>query len=418
MVKVSPSDHWSVNIFIAGMACTFFGMLLWVWDFNTIRLGLIVLGLILYLFAGLVAIFFEGKLNKLSFLGKAGVFFYVFFYGYCILVNQLSDGFHEGYVPNFFWDSGFFFVGLGTLSFVDIGKAEMKKFIGFYLAFFVLDLVITAPYLNASVAFASGDRRDSFRQISEALGHAHKAYQLHVILSSMALISLAFAIEYIKEKKWILLSIGGVLGMLFLGLFYQKRNVFLELVIFTSFFVILPSLKITKAGVYLKVIGLAAVLALIGLYISNDLFSTGVNLVINRFTAGVEKTGPNERLAETLFFLDQFSTEYDWIGRGLTSYVPGTEGGNNLHMGMGNFILKGGYFMLVSVTLLLITNIIVSIKSFFLKGKKMQLWIQVFVLLAIYTYLSLWGWFPNIMYLPVALLIYDIDRSFNDKLIV
>jgi len=139
MVKVSPSDHWSVNIFIAGMACTFFGMLLWVWDFNTIRLGLIVLGLILYLFAGLVAIFFEGKLNKLSFLGKAGVFFYVFFYGYCILVNQLSDGFHEDYVPNFFWDSGFFFVGLGTLSFVDIGKAEMKKFVGFYLAFFVLD---------------------------------------------------------------------------------------------------------------------------------------------------------------------------------------------------------------------------------------------------------------------------------------
>jgi len=206
--------------------------------------------------------------------------------------------------------------------------------------------------------------------------------------------------------------------MLFLGLFYQKRNVFLELAIFTSFFVVLPSLKITKAGVYLKIIGLAAVLALIGLYMSNDLFNTGVNLVINRFTAGVEKTGPNERLAETLFFLDQFLTEYDWIGRGLTSYVPGTEGGNNLHMGMGNFILKGGYFMLVSVTLLLITNIIVSIKSFFLKGKKMLLWIQVFVLLAIYTYLSLWGWFPNIMYLPVALLMYDIDRNFNDKLIV
>ena len=388
-------------------------MLLWIWNLNTIRLSLIVVGLFCYLLAGLTAVFYEKKLNNLSFLGKAGVFFYVFFYFYGLIVNQFGDGFYPKYFPNLLWDSGFFFIGFGCLSFIKIGKKELKWFVGFYLSFFLLDIIITAPYLNPAVAFTATDRRDVFRQISEVLGHSHKAYQLHVILSRLALVLFALTVEYIKEKKWVIFSALGVVGMLFLGLFYQKRNVFLELGIFSVFFIFIPSFKWTKLGRNFKILGSAVIVFLIGLYFSNSLINSGVNLVIARFTKGSEKEGPNERLAETYHFFEQYDPIYYLIGRGLSSFVPGTEGGNNLHLGMGNFILKGGYFMLGCVTLLLILNIIISIRSFFLKGQKTALWIQCYCLVAIYTYSALWGWFPNIMYLPIAFLMYDINRTFK-----
>ena len=388
-------------------------MLLWIWNLNTIRLSLIVTGLFFYLTAGLTAVFYEKKLSKLSVLGKAGVLFYVFFYFYGIVVNQFGDGFYPKYFPNLLWDSGFFFIGFGCLAFVNIGKKELKWLIGFYLSFFLLDLIITAPYLNPAVAFTATDRRDAFRQVSEALGHAHKAYQLHVILSSLALIFFAFTIEYINERKWVFFSALAVVGMLFFGLFYQKRNVFLEIGVFSTFFILIPSFKFTKIGRNLKIFGTGVILFFIGLYFTNDLINSGVNLVLNRFTQGSEKTGPNERLAETLHFFEQYEPVYYWMGRGLASFVPGTEGGNNLHMGMGNFVLKGGYFMLSCVTILLVLNIIVSLRTFFLKGQKTALWIQCFCLVAIYSYLALWGWFPNIMYLPIAFLMYDINRTFK-----
>lgn len=392
-------------------------MLLWIWDLNTIRLALITTGLFGYLTAGITAVFYEKKLNKLSVLGKAGVLFYVFFFFYGLIVNQLGDGFYPKYFPNLLWDCGFFFIGLGCLSFINIGVKEIKWVIGFYLSFFLLDLIITAPYLNPTVAFQATDRRDAFRLISDALGHAHKAYQLHVILSSLALIFFAFTLEYIKEKKWVICSALAVAAMLFLGLFYQKRNIFLEISVFAFFFIFLPSFKITKTGRNLKIFGSLVILFLIGLYFTNDLINSGVNIVLNRFedSGNVSHGGKNtnERLEETYHFFRQYDEVYYWIGRGLSSFVIGAEGGNNLHLGMGNFILKGGYIMLASVTSLLLLNIFYSVKLFFFKGIKIVLWIQAFCLAAIYTYLSLWGWFPNIMYLPVALYMYDINRTFK-----
>ena len=412
-LSFKPSDNISFYIFISAMFCTLFGMLLWLWDLNTIRLGLIVIGLFLYLLAGLLAIFFEKKLKYISFLGKAAVFFYFFFYFYCIIVNQFSNGFHSAYIPNFFWDSGFFFIGIGCLSFIRISKKNLKHMIGFYLVFFLIDIIFTAKYLNPFVAFHAVDRRDSFRLISEGLGHAHKAYHLHTILSALALVFFAITLEYIKEKKWIFLSLLGVIAMLFFGLFYQKRNIFLEIGLFFIFFVLLPSFKITRTGRNLKIFGLITFFGLLGLYFTSELFNSGVNLVLNRFSEGYHKTGANERFEETYFFFRQYDLIYYFFGRGLTSFVPGTEGGNNLHMGMGNFILKGGYFMLSYLTVLLLLNLLYSIRLFFLRGVKILLWIQVFCIFSIYTYLSFWGWFPDIMTLPLSLLIFDINKTFK-----
>lgn len=419
MIKISKESNFSIKIFILGMLLTFSGMLLWIWNLNTIRLGLIVLGEFSYLSAGLIAIFYEKKHLKLSVLGKAAILFYTFFYFYCLVVNIFADGFHSDYIPNLFWDSGFFFIGIGCLSFVGARSKDFKLFVLAYIGFFILDLTITGKYLNAAVAFTATDRRDAFRLISETLGHAHKAYQLHVILSSLALVSFAFAVEFIREKKWIILSLFGVLGMLFLGMFYQKRNVFLEIAFFSFFFIFLPSLKTTRRGIYFKILGFLSIVGLCILYFFNDLFRSGIDIVLNRFqnsgntaTEG-EGYSSNERIAETQFFLDQFEYYYYYIGRGLTSFVPGAEGGNNLHLGAGNLILKGGYFMLCCFTILVLVNMIVGVKSFFLNGDKTLLWLSSFCLVSFYSYLSMWGWFPNIMYLPIALFMYDIHRNYH-----
>lgn len=419
MIRISRESNISVKVFILGMLMTFTGMLLWIWNLNTIRLGLIVVAELAYLSAGLIAIFFEKKHTKLSFLGKAALFFYSFFYFYCLLVNQFANGFHSDYIPNLFWDSGFFFIGFGCISFVGARAKELKLLVGSYIAFFILDLAVTGKYLNAAVAFTATDRRDAFRLISESLGHAHKAYQLHVILSSLALLMFAFVVEFVREKKWVFISLIGVLAMFFLGLFYQKRNVFVEAVLFAFFFIFLPSFKTTRRGLYFKVLGMIAVAGLVALYFVNDLFNSGINIVLNRFqnsgnrAAEGDGYSSNERIAETQFFLDQFESYYYFIGRGLTSFVPGAEGGNNLHLGAGNLILKGGYFMLLCFTILILLNVLVGIKRFFIHGEKMLLWLASFTLVSFYTYLAMWGWFPNIMYLPIALFLYDIYRNFE-----
>jgi len=285
--------------------------------------------------------------------------------------------------------------------------------VGFYLFFFLIDIILTAKYLNPLVAFNAVDRGDAFRSVAEGLGHAYKAYHLHTILSALALVFFAFTLEFIKEKKWIFMSFLSVIAMLFFGLFYQKRNIFLEIGLFTVFFVFLPSFKITRTGRNLKILGGVVIFGLVVLYFNNELLNSGVNLVLNRFSEGANKSGPNERLAETYFFFEQFDSIYYFFGRGLTSFVSGTEGGNNLHLGMGNFILKGGYLMLGSLTVLLLLNILFSIRLFFLKGIKVLLWIQVFCLFSNYVYLSFWGWFPDIMSFPLSLFIYDINKTFK-----
>ncbi|GLR18862.1 hypothetical protein [Portibacter lacus] len=402
------------------MFCTFFGMLLWVWNLNTIRLGLITIGLFLYLFAGLWAIFYEQKVKQITFLGKAAVLFYITFYFYCLFINLFADGIHEKYFPNLLWDSGFFFLGIGCLSFIGLQKKDLKFLVGFYVVFFIIDLIITGRYLDPTIAFTATDRRDAFRQISGALGHAHKAYQLHVILSSLALLMFALTLEYIKEKKWIIFSSLSVVALVFLGLFYQKRNVFIEVAIFSFFLIILPSLKFTKSGRNFKIIGILVFASLVALYLNQDIFRSGVNLVLDRFSnsGNYQRQGnysSYERFAETQFYLDQYQSYYYLIGRGLTSFVPGAEGGNNLHLGVGNLLLKGGVPMVLSVLGLLVLNILYSIRMFFLKGIKIGLWIQSFCLLSLCTYLALWGWFPNIIYLPISLFFYDIHKSFKFK---
>lgn len=399
------------------MTCT--GMLLWVWGFNSLRLGLIVLAEFGYLSAGLIAIFYENKFSKLSIVGKLAVGFYIFFYFYCFLVSFLGDSFHTDYVSFLFWDSGFFFIGIGCLAFVGAKKSDFKIFVSSYLLFFLLDLLITGRYLDPSVAFAGSNRAVAFKLISDALGHAHQAYQLHVILSSLALLSFAFSVEFIKERLWIIISFLPILAMIFLGMFYQKRNVFLEIGFFGVFYALIPSFKILKRGLYFKTFAFLFLIFCLSFYFLNDLFKSGLDLVLERFlnsgNVAHEGYSSNERIAETQFFLDQYDLVYHFIGRGLTSFVPDTEGYNSMHLGAGNFILKGGYIMLFSVTCLLLLNIGLGVKKFFLSGDKMLLWISSFSLFSFYTYLSMWGWFPNIMYLPIALFLYDIYQNYNLK---
>ena len=373
-----------------------------------------VVSIFLFTISGIVALVNEDRYRKISNLAKGLLWTLIYFFCQGIVMNTIADGFHADYIPNFFWDTGFVAIGLSAFALIGCTTRELKLVILIYFAVFVLDMLLTLKYLDLSGVLSSGDRRDAFRAVESGVGDTKNAvYILHMILAQMFFLIFALCIEYIRKWKWILACIPFMLLTLYLGVFYQKRFVFAEFALFLSVFIMAPSAKESMKGILSKIIILVlGIIAGVVAY-NNKTVSFLFGLVGNRFLEGAEKGAGFERFDETAHFFAQYDFYYYIFGRGFTSFVTGAEGGNNLHLGMGNFILKGGYIILTLFTVMLVISFFKGIWNLWSTNRRFDLWISTYVLLAIYTYLSFWGWFPNIIFVSLAILSSDFTKNFN-----
>ena len=411
-IEGSPDGHLSFYIFCCSVAMSLVGMMLWLYGVNTIRLVMLQLSQIGYLTSFIVAFFVERRYQLLSPIGWSALCFYAFFLIYSWSVGWINHGFYPKYIPNLLWDLGFFSIGLSTLSWVGVTQKQVKVYIITHISLFLIYMLLSYRYMDFLLAFTSA-RGKTFGSMSEELGSFTVVYQVHQIFYSMVLPALGLAITFIKEKRYIILESIGLMLMMALGLFYQKRNVFLEIIIFSLIMVFLPSLKITRREISVKVIGVIALLVFFGLYLGNELIHSGVDLVLDRILATKNSSKPNDRIVETLHYFTVFDSPSYIFGRGLASTVPDTPGGNNLHIGYSNFLLKGGIPMLFSITSLLLVSVLAGFYKFLLTGIRLQLWLPLAYLFGTYVYLSSWGWFPSILGLPLALFSFDIVSQFK-----
>lgn len=404
----------SIWFLAVALILNFGGLIVWLFGMNTIRLAMTVVSIFFFAISGILALVKEGTYAKLSLVGKSLLWLLLYFFCQGIVMNTIADGFHEDYVPNFFWDTGFIAIGLAAFALIGCTKKELKLIVLLYFIFYALDMILTLKYLNISGVLASGDRRDAFRAVESGTGGSKNiVYILHMILTQMFLLIFAFCIEYIKKWKWILACIPFMLISIYIGVFYQKRFIFAEFGLFIGVFLLLPSAKESVKSIASKFIIL--IIGMVGgiLAYSNKTVSFLLDLVLARFVEGAEKGSGFERFNETSHFFAQYEGYYYIFGRGFTSFVVGAEGGNNLHLGMGNFILKGGYIVLIMFTLLLVISVVKGIWQLWTKNNRFDLWVSGYVLLAVYTYLSFWGWFPNIIFFSLAILSADFTKNFN-----
>ena len=251
--------------------------------------------------------------------------------------------------------------------------------------------------MDLSMIFDTIDRRDAFRQYGNEsfesgarigfIIYSTQQYIIGVLLLSLLLLPL-----YYNEKKakvyWLTLGFIIVVNIIFIGT-YQKRQQLLELSLILLIFIfyyrkLLPGL-IPRS----KIFSILIITSLVAYGVSLGVF----NSTISRLTQSIEKIDSFDRISELRFALNKFSVVDIIFGKGIGSEIEGTLGGNNLHIGYGTLLMKGGLFLLIFYFSKTVSNIIYCFK----KSKKYPIFyvgvaISFFSLIQL-SYAPGWGWF-------------------------
>lgn len=372
--------------------------------------------LIFYFFSGVSAIFIDQKFRLLSLLGKSVVTFYLFFFFNGFVQNLFSDGYHDHFLGFLLWDLGFYFIGFACLSLIGVSKQELLAFLYIYFASCILVIVMTLPYMNAVEVLKSEHRRAAFVQIRKGFESSNLIYVYQRSTSIFSILFLAFSLEFIKKRSAIILSMFSVLFLLFITLYYQKRDGFVLIGFFFLVFLIGPTFKYSIKRTSRKFVLFFALILAGAVGYQQPIFSNSIDRVVSRFLDTTSSTAEYDRFKETKYFLGKFPPQYYVLGRGHSSYFSGSwnmKGNNNLHLGAGNFILKGGYAMLISISFLLFISMMKGLYNLLFRNLRFQFWISAYTLIGIFVFSAYWGWYPNIMYLPIALFSNDIVRNFS-----
>jgi len=384
-----------------------------------VKLIFIQIGLLLFFITGLTAIFYDQKVRLLSLSGKWVLCIYIFFLLNGFVQNIFSDGFHAKYLPNLSWDIGFYLIGIACLSFVGVTNRDLKRLVAIYIVSCILILIVTVPYMNSAVVLLSERRKEAFIQVGEGFESRNLIYITQRMLGSLAILFFALSMTFIRKRRYILFSLIPVGMALYFGLYYQKRDTFVQMAFFIFVFYFLPSIKFSFNRTMYKMFGIIGIFVSLLIAYQQPLIRTATNNVIDRFTIYSENRQVYDRASETEYMLNQFPSYYYILGRGHSSFFEGNsfqKGNNNLHLGMGNFILKGGYLMLLSYTALLLINTIRGARYLFMNNERLMFWLSAYCLISIYTFVAYWGWYPNIIYLPLALFSFDIIRNYERRI--
>ncbi len=311
--------------------------------------------------------------------------------------------------------------GYDTLTLVMIASAVLlvnlspKEAILLLITYTIISIVLTAATItqtNISAVSYAADREAAWRNIDSWWTYyvCHRFYGFAPVITMLTF-------TFLKSIKYRLLAVPHLALFLFWGLYFGKRDVFIELAMLIAFFFI-PWLIWSKEKRGKKITGGAILMILAGL--SLYMFTSSASAedltkrILGRFASGLSEISQFDRLIETKEVMGTFDL-FDFVtGKGLGSSSEFAIGGHILHMGVVNLLFKGGFIMSLVVTGYLLYNIFSAIFTP-LPHKVFIFGISSYVLTKL-TYSQLWGYFPIVMMLGIALLSRAITQGTSQQI--
>jgi len=219
---------------------------------------------------------------------------------------------------------------------------------------------------------------------------------------------------FLRSLKFRLLVVPHLALFVFWGLYYGKRDVFAELAMLIVFFFI-PWIMWSREKTSAKLTGVMLLMTLAGisffLFAANPDTAELAGRIVGRFLTEISDVSQFDRLNETKEVMHTFDI-FDFItGKGLGSSSEFAIGQHILHLGAANLVFKGGLLLALLVAGSLVVNILRAMLTP-IPGRVFVFAISSYVLVKL-TYSQLWGYFPIVMMLGIALLSRSVTRGFS-----
>lgn len=390
------------------LGLNFLVQLIWLFGFHNERLLLLVAtGL------SLLAMFFFNERTKTGTQFKILII--------CSILFGLTNFLESGFLVRAIFDLCTFGVISSVFLIRRIGLKQLKNLFYFIIAFSLIYFAYTLSLMDFMFIGANVAREGAFRQFgSETINEGGAGIGVIVyqtqqyIVGVFSLSLLLFPLYYDKNKikiQWIIF----VLILSFIGVFvatYQKRQQLLELaiilLIFIFFYRKLLLGFIPKSRIFSAI--LLSVIILFG--VSLDIFTA----TIERLNNSLDNINSFDRITELRHALAEFSVLEVIFGMGIGSKIEGTVGGNNLHIGYGTLLMKGGLFLLVFYFVKTVSNIIYCYKMTKINPVyNVGIAVSVFSLIQL-SYAPGWSWYLTSLITGLAMFSrYFLNSFINNK---
>jgi hypothetical protein len=403
---VSLKIHVS-KVIVVLLGLNFFTQLIWLFGFHNKRLillavtGTSLLGLFFYYDKSVTGTQFKGLILLSVIFG---------------LINS-----ETGFIVRAIIDLCAFGIISSVFLIQRIDRKELKTLFYLIVLSSIVYFTYTITLMDFTLIGADVDRREAFRQFGsetlseggESIGYIIYVTQQSIIaVFSLALLLLPLYYDNKKVKiQWVIFGLILLFNAIYIAT-YQKRQPLLELAVLFLIYGIYYSKLLPGLIPKSRVVTIMLIFGLLIFGLSLNVFNT----TIERFNDSFNNINSFDRLIELEYALTRFSALDFVFGMGLGSKIEGTLGGNNLHIGYGTLLMKGGLLLLVFYFTQTISNIIYCYR----KAKLYPIF-NVGIAISIFSLIQLsiapgWGWYITTLVTGLAMFSrYLINSIVKDK---
>lgn len=385
----------------------FFAQLIWIFGFHTERLALLVVT--------------GGVLLGLFFIYEHSLPATILKIIILIMLIMGIENMNEGFVARLIYDLCTFGVISSAFLLKRMEYNQFKLLFNYLLLGSLIYFTYSISFMDFSLIGANVNRVEAFNQYgNQALGEggANKGYIIYAtqqfLVSIFALYLLLYPLYYKKNNikiAYLELAIILIYVAIFIAT-YQKRQPLVEFgIIFISFALFYRKL-LTNLIPKSRVISLILIFLLIAFGLSLNIFTS----TLERFTDSLSNVSSFDRIYEFETALEKFEPINFIFGVGSGSLIEGTIGGDFLHIGYGNLLLKGGIVLLLFYLYQVVYNIVYCIR----KVKNYSIF-YVGVVISVFSLIQLafapgWSWYTTSIITGLAMFSrYPLNSFLYDK---